>query len=141
MSGGTNTTNYNLYKPTEAEDVDITQINGNMDIVDTTLYNQSQAILENTSDIQALQDSLGSAVRYGVVAAIIQANQTHVSVTAPSIDGYTFVVWVGTASQGWVGYTYIALPENATADVYKSEAATSSTRTVRCYALYLKNAS
>ena len=61
------------------------------------------------------------------------------SVTADTINGYTFVCWLGCASSGWVGATYLQDMDAATTKVWFVYSAYSSGGTVLTWALYRKN--
>ena len=55
------TPNYNLKKPADADTYDIADANGNMDLIDTALHSQNEAItnLETNTNIQALTSTEG----------------------------------------------------------------------------------
>lgn len=64
-----------------------------------------------------------------------------VSLSAPDVDGYTFLVWVNFATDGWIGSVYAANPLAQNTDIWNSTYGTSGTDTgkVVCYAMYIRN--
>lgn len=59
-------------------------------------------------------------------------------ITAPKVDGYTFVCWFACVSEGWVGTCYIEKPTSAvTRTWYVNQRYNSGGGTVGCYALYV----
>lgn len=60
-------------------------------------------------------------------------------VTAPTVDGYRFVVWVGLETTGWVGVGYISAPYIKNTTVYFPPIQTlSENKKIRATALYQK---
>lgn len=65
---------------------------------------------------------------------------SNVSLSAPSVSGYTFLCWVGSATVGWVGGTYIESMNSASTKVWVCASTESSgTGDVNAWALYVKN--
>ena len=63
---------------------------------------------------------------------------SHVSLTVPSVSGYSFVCWLTSASIGWVCNTYVNQAENSLWNG-NTGATGSGTGSVRVYALFVKN--
>lgn len=61
-------------------------------------------------------------------------------VTAPTVDGYTFVCWLSVVSNGWVGAPYISAPDLQNTAIWSPTAkpGTSGISLV-AYLLYIKN--
>ena len=115
------TTNLHLVKPTSADTADIGIINGNMDIIDA---------------------AIGSIITVGTATATINKTVgSYASISAPAVDGYTFVAWIGCATDGWVASTYISEMNSAATWVWVSanQSDTTGSGTVRCFALYRKS--
>lgn len=65
---------------------------------------------------------------------------SYVSLSAPSVSGYTFLCWVGSATTGWVGGTYIESMNSASTRVWVCASTESSgTGSVNAWALYVEN--
>lgn len=65
---------------------------------------------------------------------------SYVSLSAPSVSGYTFLCWVGSATTGWVGGTYIESMNSASTRVWVCASTESSgTGNVNAWALYVEN--
>ena len=65
---------------------------------------------------------------------------SYVSLSAPSVSGYTFLCWVGSATTGWVGATYIESMNSASTRIWVSASTESSgTGSVNAWALYVQN--
>lgn len=64
---------------------------------------------------------------------------SNASLSAPSVTGYSFVTWLGTATSGWVAGTYIESMNSANTRVWVDTSTESSgTGTVYAWALYLE---
>lgn len=61
------------------------------------------------------------------------------AITAPTVSGYTFFCWIGSATAGWVGATYIQDIRQATTNVWVASSGQTGTGDVLCFALYIKN--
>ena len=121
------TTNLHLVKPTSADTADIGIINGNMDAIDTA--------------VGALQESVSSIITIRRVTVTINKTvNSNAAISAPAVAGYTFVAWIGCATDGWIAATYIDVAKNANAYVWLAANAggTSGTGSVQCTALYCK---
>lgn len=65
---------------------------------------------------------------------------SYASLSAPSVSGYTFLCWVGSATTGWVGGTYIESMNSASTRIWVSASTESSgTGSVNAWALYVQN--
>lgn len=65
---------------------------------------------------------------------------SYVSLSAPSVSGYTFLCWVGSATTGWVGGTYIESMNSASTRIWVCASTESSgTGGVNAWALYVQN--
>ncbi|MBQ1296915.1 MAG: hypothetical protein IIY21_22915 [Clostridiales bacterium] len=65
---------------------------------------------------------------------------SYVSLSAPSVSGYTFLCWVGSATTGWVGGTYIESMNSASTRIWVCASTESSgTGNVNAWALYVQN--
>lgn len=72
--------------------------------------------------------------------SISRARGSHADVTAPTVTDYTFVAWVATATQGWVGSVYPAQPTAQTATFWVSVSdGNTNNMNVNAVALYRKN--
>ena len=61
------------------------------------------------------------------------------SITAPSVDGYSFAAWIACISSGWVGSAYIEKPLEQTSRIWMvSQRWESSETAIACYALYVR---
>lgn len=61
------------------------------------------------------------------------------SITAPSVDGYSFAAWIACISSGWVGIAYIEKPLEQTSRTWMvSQRWESSETAIACYALYVR---
>lgn len=65
---------------------------------------------------------------------------SYVSLSAPSVSGYTFLCWVGSATTGWVAGTYIESMNSANTNIWVCASTESSgTGDVNAWALYVQN--
>lgn len=61
------------------------------------------------------------------------------SITAPSVNGYSFAAWIACISSGWVGSAYIEKPLEQTSRTWMvSQRWESSETAIACYALYVR---
>lgn len=61
------------------------------------------------------------------------------SITAPSVNGYSFAAWIACISSGWVGSAYIEKPLEQTSRTWMvSKRWESSETAIACYALYVR---
>ena len=66
---------------------------------------------------------------------IVKVNSVQgVTINAPNVDGYTFVAWIGVASNGFVGSPYIESCVNATTHIFDANVA--GGQSYNAYALY-----
>ena len=72
-------------------------------------------------------------------ASINKATGSSVSITAPTISGYTFLHWIGSATSGWIGGTYIENMGSATTNIWVSASSATGTGSVVAWALYVEN--
>ena len=77
-----------------------------------------------------------------ITATISKAVGSSVSISAPTVTGYTFVGWLNLSTYGWIGSVYMG-NNNASSTVYVSgnSGNTTGTGTVRAYALYQRTIS
>lgn len=68
-------------------------------------------------------------------------NAASVKITAPSVPGYNFVCWIGSASHGFIKDCYIDMPDNPSADIWFTQSTVdiSDGNSVTAYALYMKD--
>lgn len=72
--------------------------------------------------------------------SVNKASGSSVSITAPSVSGYTFSHWINTATSGWIGATYIESVSASSTKVWVSaSSASSGTGNVNAWALYVEN--
>lgn len=61
-------------------------------------------------------------------------------ITAPTVNGYTFLLWFATKTDGWVGGAYNSLPNVQTGRVWTLPNNTGTGNgNVTCYALYIRS--
>ena len=60
-------------------------------------------------------------------------------VTAPAVDGYSFLAWAFASTVGWVGTCYFEDPLISTSWVWCAVDNGTSGGSAQCYALYTKN--
>ena len=93
--------------------------------------------------IQTLSSKVNTAtVRVELKDAnVVRQTGKYVSVTAPTVSGYTFVCWLCATTNSWAGYVTASTPRSATSNFYVQwvNASTSSTGQITCYALYRRN--
>lgn len=84
---------------------------------------------------------VGKRVTTSVVSITIgKVFGSYASLSAPTMTGYSFVTWLGTATSGWVAGTYIESMNSANTRVWVDTSTESSgTGTVNAWALYLEN--
>ena len=91
---------------------------------------------------KALNDSLANYLTVRTVQTTIpQAHGSRASVTAPTVQGYTFVTWYVAISKGWIGNVYFETPIAATSNIWSANYGygASGNGEVVAYALYKKN--
>lgn len=91
---------------------------------------------------KALNDSLANYLTVRTVQTTIpQAHGSRASVTAPTVQGYTFVTWYAAVSKGWIGNVYFETPIVATSNIWSANYGYSASGNgeVVAYALYKKN--
>ena len=123
-------------------------------VVDTTLgdgnYTQTITTYDGAVYVRTYQayDSTWIAwVRVGKAFTTRLATVTvgknlgsYVSLSAPSVSGYTFLCWIGSATTGWVGGTYIESMNSASTRAWVCASTESSgTGDVNAWALYVEN--
>ena len=69
---------------------------------------------------------------------VYSPNAWRATVTAPGVDGYTFVCWTHCSSVGWVGSAYVANPTAETSEVWTPDSWPEG-KAVRCTALYVRS--
>lgn len=81
--------------------------------------------------------------RFATRSTSVSVNKAHgssVSITAPSVSGYTFLHWIGCSTGGWVGGTYIENMISANTKIWVCASTESSgTGNVNAWALYVEN--
>ena len=84
---------------------------------------------------------VGKRITASVVSITIgKVFGSYASLSAPTMTGYSFVTWLGTATSGWVAGTYIESMNSANTRVWVDTSTESSgTGTVYAWALYLEN--
>ena len=84
---------------------------------------------------------VGKAFTTRLATATVGKNLgSYVSLSAPSVSGYTFLCWIGSATTGWVGGTYIESMNSASTVVWVCASTESSgTGDVNAWALYVEN--
>lgn len=91
---------------------------------------------------KALNDVLTNILTVRTVQTTIpQAHGSRASVTAPTVQGYTFVTWYAAVSKGWIGNVYFETPSVATSNIWSANYGygASGNGEVVAYALYKKN--
>lgn len=74
-----------------------------------------------------------------VSATINRAYGGYVSITAPTISGYTFVCWAAVATDGWVGSCYVENPLAVTTNIWNASTGQGGSGLVHATALYRLN--
>lgn len=69
----------------------------------------------------------------------LAANKSAVSVTAPTVTGYTFVCWLQPAGSGHTNPAYMESVNSATTNLYSANGTTTAARSYKCAALYKKS--
>ena len=84
---------------------------------------------------------VGKRITASVVSITIgKVFGSYASLSAPTMTGYSFVTWLGTATSGWVAGTYIESMNSANTRVWVDTSTESGgTGTVYAWALYLEN--
>ena len=59
------------------------------------------------SNYTRINPTAGSQPIVRSVRATLPANTAKVAITAPTVSGYSFVCWIGVATNGWVGDPYV----------------------------------
>lgn len=69
-----------------------------------------------------------------------KAENAAIAITAPNVSEYSFVCWIGAASQGFVKGCYIDKPDNSTAAIWftQSTVDVGDGNSVTAYALYVR---
>lgn len=73
-----------------------------------------------------------------ITVSINKTSGSSVSITAPSVSGYSFVCWIGCATSGWVGSTYIQNMSAISTNIGNPTQGQSGTGNVEAWALYSK---
>lgn len=73
--------------------------------------------------------------------ATVPITAPNVPITAPNVPEYSFVCWIGVASQGFVKGCYIDTPNSPTADIWFTQSTVNMIGDVNvsAYALYVKD--
>lgn len=84
---------------------------------------------------------VGKRITTSVVSITIgKVFGSYASLSAPSMTGYSFVTWLGTATSGWIAGTYIESMNSANTRVWVDTSTESGgTGTVYAWALYLED--
>lgn len=99
----------------------------------TQTGDEIQDILDNSQTGKAFTTRLATVT-------VGKAFGSHVSLSAPSVSGYTFLCWVGSTTTGWVGGTYIESMNSASTRIWVCASTESSgTGDVNAWALYVEN--
>lgn len=77
------------------------------------------------------------AILTRTVSVTLPANSTNVSITAPTVSGYTFLCWLGVASQGSVKLAYLDGLTGTNQRIWVESKRSEATR-FDAYALYRK---
>lgn len=84
-----------------------------------------------------------SALTTATATATLSANSDHVAISAPTVSGYEFMLWVSARAVGWVDGVYIENPTGANTSVWRnngmSSPAIASGGTVTALAIYKKS--
>ena len=70
-----------------------------------------------------------------------KAENAEILITAPNVPEYSFVCWIGAASQGFVKGCYIDAPDRPTASIWFTQSTVNMVGegNVSAYALYVKD--
>ena len=70
-----------------------------------------------------------------------KAENAAIAITAPNVSEYSFVCWIGVASQGFVKGCYIDTPNSPTATIWFANTTVDigDDTSVNAYALYVKD--
>lgn len=74
-----------------------------------------------------------------VTRSINKASGSHVSISAPTVNGYSFLCWISSATSGWVGATYVQTITSQNTNIWVAAPNLSGTGDVIAFALYVKN--
>lgn len=94
-----------------------------------------------------LNPKVGSQLYVNGVTATIAAGSSSVDITAPAVQGYTFLCWLDVGTEGWIGNAYIANNSTSSTKVWSnrvgvingSPAVVNGSLNVRAFALYTKS--
>ena len=69
-----------------------------------------------------------------------KAENAAIAITAPNVPEYSFVCWIGAASQGFVKGCYIDIPDRPTASIWFTQSTVNMVGegNVSAYALYVR---
>ena len=88
-------------------------------------------------------NSAPPAVKVASVMYAVTSDNYHITITAPTVSGYTFVCWVdfrGTGGYGvWKAVSYEAPTTDIWPQVPASDTTYPSDKKIICYALYTRN--
>lgn len=70
-----------------------------------------------------------------------KAENAAIAITAPNVSEYSFVCWIGAASQGFVKGCYIDTPDRPTASIWFTQSTVNMVgdQYASAYALYVKD--
>lgn len=86
----TNTTNYNLIKPDGTEKIDVSVINDNIDIIDTTLYlKANSADVYTKSEINASLSNKADTTALNSINSSLQEQITALTARVVTLEGGT----------------------------------------------------
>lgn len=84
-----------------------------------------------------------SALTTSIATVTMPANSDHVAISAPTVGGYEFMLWVNARTIGWVDGVYIENPTEVNTAVWRNNGASSpaiaSGGTVTALAIYKKS--
>lgn len=140
----THTDNYNLVKPDYADTADIGDINGNMDIIDSTMKSQADTIASHTTSISSLATSKSNVLITDSFTSTFTAQPNASGSTAFTItkQGYTPIGIVGITgtTTSILSYSDFYLEDANTAKVYfYSRYSQARQVTLQINILYVKN--
>ena len=100
-------------------------------------------VAENLSLTDVVDRIAGPAVKVASVAVAVTRAEGAITVTAPTVSGYTFVCWVDFCNTSGYGVWLGNSPQSRTTDVYpvtqKAQNTAPSGKYILAYALYVRN--
>ena len=82
-----------------------------------------------------------SVIMRSVNGEVVKTAGRYVQLSAPTVEGYTFVCWVYATTDGWTGYVSPSNPTMGTVNFYVQYSSSPSTGTggITGFALYRKS--